>query len=398
MTRNDPDTPVGVRPDPGDPVVDDEQLPVVVGAILAAATGPTGPTPVQAMVVRGVTRALTGRDVDLAVCAPVTAETLAAAFDTQGRSVAFRYRIVRYMSLVALVDDPLPAEVIDRIAHYATTLGVGDVISTLTGTGRERYRAAVSDFARNGYAVEFFADGYDDVLHSPTTTAAHGWTPVTDDPDLADRWGALADYPDDSIGRAVHDFYRSRRFTDPGTPDSAPPLLAQHDWVHVLADYGTRVECEIEVFAFIAETDDDPRSFSLLAMIIGLFATGELPHAAGIFDADAGHLDSPAMATRLGDALRRGQQATKPDGTRDGGLMSVDWFSVADEPLESLRRRCRIAPKSTAALAARSPSVWSVAGLSDYQRAHCDLSPFAHHLPDLPDLANPADPGERGRG
>lgn len=37
-------------------------------------------------------------------------------------------------------------------------------------------------------------------------------------------------------------------FSCPGPPGSAPPLLAQHDWVHVLADYGSTVESELEVF------------------------------------------------------------------------------------------------------------------------------------------------------
>jgi hypothetical protein len=31
----------------------------------------------------------------------------------------------------------------------------------------------------------------------------------------------------------------------PGAPGSAPPLLAHQNWVHVLADYGTKVESEI---------------------------------------------------------------------------------------------------------------------------------------------------------
>jgi len=37
----------------------------------------------------------------------------------------------------------------------------------------------------------------------------------------------------------------------PARPGSAPPLLAQHVWVHVLADYGTRLESEIEAFALL---------------------------------------------------------------------------------------------------------------------------------------------------
>ena len=58
-----------------------------------------------------------------------------------------------------------------------------------------------------------------------------------------------AEEADGSLGRRVTEFYRARGFAYPGRPGSAPPLLCQHDWVHVLADYGTTVESELEVFA-----------------------------------------------------------------------------------------------------------------------------------------------------
>ncbi len=37
-------------------------------------------------------------------------------------------------------------------------------------------------------------------------------------------------------------FYRAHGFTFPGLAGSAPPYLAQHDWVHVLADFGIEIE------------------------------------------------------------------------------------------------------------------------------------------------------------
>jgi hypothetical protein len=106
----------------------------------------------------------------------------------------------------------------------------------------------------------------------------------------------------------MHGFYTytDRGFVFPGLPGSAPPLLAQHDWVHVLAGYGTALENEIEVFGFIARANDDPRAFSLLAMVISLFEKGYLAAGAGLFEADAGHLRTRAIATRLADAMRRG--------------------------------------------------------------------------------------------
>ena len=128
-----------------------------------------------------------------------------------------------------------------------------------------------------------------------------------DDPELAARWAALRRLPDGSLG---HEDLRSSTtragFSFPGLPGSAPPLLAQHDWVHVVADYGSTVEAEIEVFAFIARANDDPRAFSLLAMVISLFETGYLASGAGLFAYDRGHLSHEGMAVRLADAMRRG--------------------------------------------------------------------------------------------
>ena len=102
---------------------------------------------------------------------------------------------------------------------------------------------------------------------TPRPSWPAAWDASVDDPALAARWAALGDLPEGTLGRRVWELYRARGFAFPGRPGSAPPLLAQHDWVHVLADYGTTVECELEVFAFIARANDDMRAFSLLAMV-----------------------------------------------------------------------------------------------------------------------------------
>ena len=70
-------------------------------------------------------------------------------------------------------------------------------------------------------------------------------------------------------------------------------MLAQHDWVHVLAGYGSTVESEIEVFGFIAVANDDPQAFSLLAQIVSLFETGYVASGLGLFQADPGNLSHP---------------------------------------------------------------------------------------------------------
>src|SRR5205823_4233319 len=84
-----------------------------------------------------------------------------------------------------------------------------------------------------------------DALH--TAALDSYWGQVVDDPQLAAQWQSLGELHVGTLGRGVADFYRDRGFVFPGLPGSAPPLLAQHDWVHVLAGYGTALENEIEL-------------------------------------------------------------------------------------------------------------------------------------------------------
>ena len=165
------------------------------------------------------------------------------------------------------------------------------------------------------------------------------------------------------------EFYRARGFAFPGLPGSAPPLLAQHDWVHVLADYGTKVESELEVFAFIARANDDPRGFSLLAMVVSLFETGYLATGAGLFEAFPGQLSREGMAVRVADALRRGALTHGLDGEPDVDFLALDWFEHVEEPVERLRQRFHVTPKSEAAVAAGSVGPWQQGGISEYQYA-----------------------------
>src|SRR5256885_16862030 len=159
--------------------------------------------------------------------------------------------------------------------------------------------------------------------------------------------------------------YRARGFVFPGLPGSAPPLLAQHDWVHVLADYGTTVEAELEVFAFIARANDDLRAYSLLAMVLSLFETGYLRVGAGMFQSDPGHLSpNRGVAARLRDALRRGALgADRETGSDSIDYLSLGWFALADLPIAEARARLNVAPKSDDAVAAGPGRAWQPGGV-----------------------------------
>jgi hypothetical protein len=231
---------------------------------------------------------------------------------------------------------------------------------------------AAVDFERNGYTADWSSDDRHE-LHT-SGALAQAWDLAVADPELAARWAALGSLPAGSLGRGVWQLYRARGFAFPGSPGSAPPLLAQHDWVHVLADYGTTVESELEVFALIARANDDMRAFSLLAMVVSLFETGYLRTGAGLFQYDVGHLSGTSrgrdMATRVADAMRRGAWCRDAlTGSDSVDFLRVDWFALADQPVDAVRERFGLRAKSDAAVAAGSVGPWQPGGISPFQLA-----------------------------
>ena len=253
------------------------------------------------------------------------------------------------------------AEVAERITSFARELCVDeDMLEVARGFAEEGLDLAALDFERNGYITNLERTDIA-VLHTSTALAS-AWATDCDDPALAQRWRAMEALPTRSLGRRVTEFYRARGFAYPGLPGSAPPLLAQHDWVHVVADYGTTVESELEVFALIARANDDLRAFSLLAMVVSLFETGYLHQGAGLFEASPGHLSHSGMAVRVADAMRRGALG---EGSID--FMGLDWFDLAELPADGVRDRFSMPPKADDAIAAGSVGPWEAGGISPFQ-------------------------------
>ena len=343
--------------------------------ILTAAAPAGGLSRMQDLCFRALSHAMTGIRFDPDGVEPIDARTYAEGLAE--RDEAYRIRMVQMMIMLALLLRPVPREVADRLQEYADELSVGDACRDLLAATRHLAAGslglAMADFERNGYETMAFERRGDDGDH----TAAEFWAEAPNDPDLARRWQDLEHLPEGTLGRRIWEFYRARGFAFPGTPGSAPPALAQHDWIHVLADYGTTVESELEVFGLISRASDDPRAFSLLVQVLGLFEAGYLQAGMGLFQMDVGHLsaDDEQMAERLADAMKRGAwaawQHNDAHGTRDGiDFLAVDWFEHAAKPLEQVREEFFLvgnAEKSEAAVAHGSVGPWERGGISPFQ-------------------------------
>jgi hypothetical protein len=338
-------------------------------AIASVVAPADGLTDLQRLLLEALFPAMTEHRVDLSRYDPMTVDELAEVL--RPRNLAFRTRGVQVALLAALVLRPLPPDVAARIEALARALGVEEgMVGVAQRFAAGSLGLAAVDFERAGYTADWHPDDRRE-LHTSHELAS-AWDLAVDDPRLAERWAALGSLPPDTLGHGVWRMYQARGFVFPGLPGSAPPLLAQHDWLHVLGDYGTRVESELEVFALIARANDNMRAFSLLAMVVSLFETGYLRTGAGLFQSDLGHLSGHSaghsMALRLADAMRRGAWChDRETGSDSVDFLRQDWFALAPLPIDEVRDRFSLRPKAPEATAAGSVGPWALGGISPFQ-------------------------------
>ncbi len=338
-------------------------LSVARGCVGAAAPDGRHLTPVQVSVVHAVTEAMTGFDVDYDGLEPMGADELAAVMADE--TLELRTRIMHVIVLAELILHPIPSEVARRVEEYSRAIGVqSDLVRVARRYAEGHLGLAAFDLRRTGY-LERWQPETASALHTKSRLA-EPFESDCNDPELYQRWCELEDLAEGTLGRAVADFYRARGFVYPGRPGSAPPYLAQHDWLHCIGDYCSKLDGEFEVFGLIGRADPDPRGFTWIATIIGLFDTG-YHDAEGLFRMDVSErwLEKPGMDVRLADSMRRGAICGRE-------LMAIDYFEHAARPLAEMPEVLGIPPKSPAAIAAGSTSPFD----PDWKQA---MSEFQYH-------------------
>ena len=344
------------------PPPEPDEVMIMARAVVTAVSGHDGLTDLQHSIITADFAAMSGVHVNPDYLEPIGPVEYSKAL--RDRDEVFRIRMIQQMVFCALILDPIPPYIVERISRYAYELSVDE---DMLRVAQEQMQGA-----RNLIGSDFLRSGYNDVAgvsEVDSTSKAdlndQRWAAV-EDPALAAKWASLEDLGPSTLGRKVWEFYRSRGFQHPGAPGSASPYLAQHDWVHIIADYGSTVESEIEVFGLIARANDDPGGFSLLVMVLSLFETGMLSQVA-IFNEAAGHLsrNTRRMGVRMADAMYRGAIVGAKFGGRD--LMEVDWFEFADNDLYDVRRMVGMPPKSEPSCRAGSVGPSSPGGITEFQ-------------------------------
>ena len=345
-----------------------EEVVLVARGIATAVAPEDGLADSQAALLEAIASALTGHEVDYRDLEPLGPGELAAALE--GEDEGFRQRIVHHMVLGEIVLPKLPTEVAHRVAVYAKALGIDDKFVRIARRyAQGAFGLAWIDLRRNGFAEHLSAANTDNT-DNLDTAASDPFDADERDPELEARWAAYQDLPEGTLGRSVWEMYDGRGFPLPGSRHGAPAYLAQHDYVHVLADYGTNLKGELEVFGLIGRADPDPKGFAWLATLVGLFQTGYI-EGTGFFDRDVTerNVEAPGMHHRLADAIRRGKAVASDYGC---DLFDVDYEALADQRVEEVRLQLKMPDKSAAARESGSAGLFDREGMSELQRLIAD--------------------------
>jgi hypothetical protein len=314
-----------------------EHAEVVARAVVGACRVDGWQSPVQPKLLHTLFNRLLGQDLDFEKIEPLSATEVAGTLS----SAEERQELVHLMVAIEVLCNPLPERLERSVVQWATALHVHErALVYARELARGELTKAVHDFYRMSWIGDLDRRSPEfETLLRHAGDKAYALT-VEANAAEADRWSALGSCPRASVGRGLWEFYQMRGFPFPGQPGSVNAAVAQHDWIHVLADYGTMPMGEIETSSFYNSAARTSSAMLTLLAVLALFESGLMP-ATVVVSKQPGHsLSAPGGFERMAEAVARG---TACDTDL---LLNVDFFQHANEPLEALRARFAVPPKS----------------------------------------------------
>jgi hypothetical protein len=305
-----------------------------LAAVLAAFEPAGGLDDLQRELLRDLAQLLYGIDLD--TVEPETPPIPA------GLAEETRHHIVHLLVVLEFMEHPLRPQVADRVLEFADQLDVRlGILRESRNFAHQHFAAVYFDLQRNNWygeetVRESLQGRFWELLRSKLA-----YIGVVEDHHIAEQWRSLRDCAPGTWGREVASFYERHGFPFPGERHGIYELGARHDWVHVLADYETTPEGELDVFAFIAASMRDHRGIVLLAVTLGLFQNGSIQHVEikRIGNAREDTLSDPGAIARWADAFRRGAQCPVDV------MGMIDLFAHKDVLLADAREMFGVGPK-----------------------------------------------------
>ncbi len=187
-------------------------------------------------------------DFDIDELEPITPDELAAGVPIP----EFRERIFNACLITALIDGEASEAEAKMLDSYAEALGVSSPalkdVHRLVDDNLLLFRFDVARRSFIGQRGRAFLKkeglrGISSVIRSLLNT---------EHPKTAERYRALVDHPEGTLGRGYADFIRNNEFSFPGEIGGPPEPIVFHDCLHVIGEYDTSSLEETQIASFQA--------------------------------------------------------------------------------------------------------------------------------------------------
>src|SRR5262245_60029459 len=215
--------------------------------MVATASGGIGAS--QRALMEAACRVVLRIDADIDALAPITSEELAAGFPVP----ELRRQFVNGMLVVALADGLPSRETVVQVERFADALGIDTPELTDLRRLTEHHMLLFKlDFLRRSQVGDIMRNQREQHGVVGLVRSVLGLRGLLEDATLAARYRAWERLPEDTLGHALLRYYQRNGFGMPGERGGFPEAGIYHDFSHVLADYDTDPEGEVEVAAFTA--------------------------------------------------------------------------------------------------------------------------------------------------
>ena len=233
---------------------------------------------------------------------------------------------------------PVPIHVQEALQEWANGLAVhGETLVFARELAQHRHQAASERFYRRGWVGRRVQSEPDFIEHCRRYGLRAYAVTVEPNQQIEERWSALQHCAESSLGRAVWERFDSYGLALPGQPGSINEVAAWHDWVHVITGYLTEPLGEILNAGFTAVASNCEGATLTFLGLVSLFETGEMVSQV-IADQPLGALSQdPQGPSQLAEALSRGRRCPVDP-------LAVDYFAIAERPLQDVRREWRLTP------------------------------------------------------
>jgi len=300
---------------------------------IVSAAGPMGSS--QRAMMEAAKKVILHLDADIDALQPVTPAELAAGFPMP----ELRQQFINGALVISLADGVPAPGTVATIAAFAEALGVDTpALTDLRRLAEHHMLVFKIDFLRRSQIAGIMKNQLEQKGPLGLVKSVLTMRGLMEDPALTARYRAWERLPTDTLGHQLIAFYDKNGFSLPGERKGFPEAGLWHDLCHLLGDYSTDPEGEVQVAAFSAGFMRT-RPIYIVLFAVMIFSAGVNVRPSNEDFTTIGMLGKPGMAERLFAAIERGSQVNQDLSDK------WDYWACADLPIDEVRHRLNILPK-----------------------------------------------------